>query len=301
MKKTTLYLDTILEFLGDSVINVIGDREGVFIDNLADVANTNETTLDWINPAKANEQQIAENSKAKVLLVDSSIEPIDSKTLIVVVNPKVALAKIGNEFFVTKYEAGIHPTAVVSDGAKIGKNVFIGPYCVIGDCIIGDNTIITSNVRLYNGVEIGSHCFIKEGAVIGGVGFGFEIDDNGNRFRFPQIGSVIIGDYVEIGANTCIDRGALSDTRIDDYAKIDNLCHIAHNAHIGRNAMIIACSEISGSCTIGENAWVGPNTSIRDWRNVGDNSLTGVGSVVVKDVPSNEVWAGNPAKPFKNR
>lgn len=299
MKKKVLPLSDLLDFLGKSVINVIGNRNGVYIDNLADVANVNETTLDWINPAKTNKQEIAESSKAKVLLVDSSIEPIIDKTLIVVANPKVALAKIGNQFFAYKYEVGIHPTAIISPNAKIGKNVYVGPYCVIDDAEIGDGCIIESNVRIYGCVIIGEGGKIKSGAVIGGEGFGFEKDDDGNRFRFPQIGGVIIGDYVEIGGNTCIDRGALSDTIIEDYAKIGNLCQIAHNVHIGRNAMVTACSEISGSCSVGEGAWIGPNTSIRDWRNVGDHSLTGIGSVVVKDVPSNEVWAGNPAKPLK--
>ena len=110
---------------------------------------------------------------------------------------------------------------------------------------------------------------------------------------------MIIGDHVEIGANTCIDRGDLSDTIIDDYAKIDNLCHIAHNVRLGKNNLIPACSEISGSCVLGDNVWTGPNTSVRDGRKIDSNTMIGIGAVVVKDVPANDVWAGNPAKSFK--
>ncbi len=147
--------------------------------------------------------------------------------------------------------------------------------------IIGDRCIIESNVRIYDCVTMGKNCNIKPGAVLGGAGFGFEKDKNGNRFRFPQIGSLIIGDNVEVGSNTCIDRGALSDTIIGNHTKINNLCHIAHNNVIGNNV------EIGANCVlIGEIK-------------VGDNSIIAAGSVVIKDVPENVVVAGNPAKIVK--
>lgn len=289
----------IIDCLGAQVQNVAGVYEGCYIDNLADVAHVNLTTLDWINPAKANKQEIAEKSAARVLLVDEDVAYVPGKVLIYVKNPKRALATVGNCFFVEKPKPGIHPTAIVSKGAEIAETATIGAYAVIGKAKIGDGTVVSPFVRIYDNVTIGKECFIKEGAVIGGAGFGFERDEDGNRFRFPQIGGVRIGDHVEIGGNTCIDRGALSDTILDDYAKVDNLCHIAHNAHIGKNAVVVACAEVSGSCTIGEETWVGPNASIRDQRTVGENSLIGMGAVVAKNVPDNEVWAGNPAKQMK--
>lgn len=298
-----LALDEIIRFLGDMVLEVHGPIENRFITNLSDVDHVKEDTLDWINPAKNNAQEIAESSKAKVILVSNnviytSVIKESNKTLLVVDNPKLALAMVGNHYFLGKPQSGIHPTAIVDKEAKIGVGVSIGPYAVVGKVTIGTGSIISSHVVIYDDVEIGEHCFIKEGAIIGGAGFGFEYDEKGNRFRFPQLGSVIIGNHVEIGGNTCIDRGALSNTIIEDYAKIDNLCHIAHNVKIGKGAMIIACAEISGSCEIGENVWVGPNASVRDWRKVESNTMVGIGSVVVKNIPSNEVWAGNPAKKF---
>lgn len=292
-------INELLECLGGQVLSVEGDTEGVYIDNLADIAHVNTTTLDWINPSKTNKQEIAECSKAKVILVDESVLTIDRKTLIRVKNPKVALAMIGNAFFVQHPKPGIHPTAIIDNEAVLGKDIYIGPYAVLGKAIIGDGTVISAHVRIYDNVVIGRDCYIKEGAIIGSEGFGFERDEDGNRFRFPQIGGVRIGNYVDIGGNTCIDRGALSDTVLEDYAKVDNLCHIAHNVHIGKNAVVVACAEVSGSCKVGENTWIGPNACVRDQRIVGSNTMIGMGAVVVKNIPDNEVWAGNPAKKFQ--
>lgn len=286
----------IIDCLGNQVQNVAGAHEGYYIDNLADMAHVNLTTLDWINPAKTNKQEIAEKSPARVLLVDEDVVYFPGKVFIYVKNPKRALATVGNKFFVKRPQPGIHPTAIVDDEAEIDDSVSIGAYSVIGKAIISAGTVVSPFVRIYDNVTIGRECFIKEGAVIGGAGFGFERDEDGNRFRFPQIGGVRIGDHVDIGGNTCIDRGALSDTVLEDYAKVDNLCHIAHNAHIGKNAVVVACAEVSGSCEVGENTWVGPNACIRDQRNVGCNTMIGMGSVVVKHIGDNEVWAGNPAK-----
>lgn len=306
MQKKIIEISDILELLRSDIIAVNGPIEKRYIDNLADFNNTDESTLDWISPNRVDRQSIAESSKAKVLLVDDSVQYSEKlqemqKTIIVVKNPKTALAKVGNRFFVNKPICGIHPTAIIDKSARIGSDVYIGPYCVIGKVHIGDGCIISAHVCIHDNVAIGSHCFIKEGTIIGGAGFGFEKDNNGNRFRFPQIGGVQIGDYVEIGANTCIDRGALSDTIISDYVKISNHCQIAHNVQIGKNTVITACAELSGSCVIGDNVWIGPNVSVRDRRKIGHNSLIGIGGVVVKNVPENEVWGGNPAKKLREK
>ena len=297
MSKITI--NDIVECLGSQVLNVVGGCEGVFVDNLADVAHVRHSTLDWVNPSKTNKQETVENSLARVLLVDETVRYVEGKVLVYVKNPKRALATIGNAFFVKKQESGIHPTAIIDKDAIISKTASIGAYAVIGKAEIGEGSVISPFVRIYDNVTIGDGCFVKEGAVIGGAGFGFERDEDGNRFRFPQIGGVRIGNHVEIGGNTCIDRGALSDTIVEDYAKIDNLCHIAHNVHIAKNAVVVACAEVSGSCVIGDDTWIGPNACIRDQRTVGSNSLIGMGAVVAKNVPDNEIWAGNPAKYLK--
>ena len=292
-------ISEIIDFLQEHLLEVKGNIDDVYIDNLSDATRVNATSLDWINPQKENKQQIAECSKAYTLLVDNSIQPIDGKLLLVVDNPKVCLAKIGNHFFVPQPYQGIHPTAVVSPNATIGNNVSIGPYSVIGAAAIGDNCVIDSHVRITDFVKMGSRCVVKSGAVLGSEGFGFEKDQNGNRFRFPQIGELIIGDDVEIGANTCIDRGALSDTVIGHHTKINNLCHIAHNNIIGNNVEITGCVNISGGNIIEDNVWISPNSSLKGYLCIGENAVVGMGAVVTKDIPSSEVWVGNPAKKLR--
>lgn len=294
-------LSDILQFLDNEIISVAGSTEGKYIDNLADFSRINETSLDWINPAKTNKQEIAEHSKARVILVDTSVAPIDGKTLIVVKNPKMSLAMIGNHFFKARWKPNIHPTAIIDPAATIGRNVHIGAYAVIGKATIGDNCVIDTNVRICDSVTMGRDCYIKSGAILGGEGFGYERDNNGNLFRFPQIGDLILGNDVEVGANTCIDRGALSDTIIGDHTKINNLCHIAHNNIIGKNVAIAGCVNVSGGNIIEDDVWIAPNSSIRGYVHIGEHAFIGMGAVIVKDVPAGETWVGNPARKLEKK
>lgn len=300
-----IYIKDILSFLGDKVLGIDGlqgnEKDTLYIDNLADAQHINETTLDWVNPARENKQATVQGSKARVLLVDDTIQPIEGKVLLRVKNPKLALAEIGNNFFVDKPKPGIHPTAIIHPEAKIGNYVTIGAYSVIGRATIGDFCVIDSNVSIYDSVVMGHHCFIKAGAVLGGSGFGYEKDTNGNKFRFPQIGSLIMGDYVEVGANTCIDRGSLSDTIIGDYTKINNLCHIAHNNIIGKNVSITGCVNISGGNVIDDDVWIAPNSSLRGYIHLGKGCTLGMGAVATKDIPAGETWVGNPARKLEKK
>ena len=306
MKRRKITVRDLLTFLDDSMIRVVGDAEGAYIDNMADVKHVSETTLDWVLPRRANKQEIAEQSKAKVMLVDPEVEYSEKmksagKVLIVVRNPKLALAQIGNAFFVEKYPAEVHPTAIIAPEAEIGEGVYIGPYTVIGKAKIGEGCVIESNVRIYDDVTLGRGCRIKPGAVIGGEGFGFERDSEGNKFRFPQIGRVVLGDDVEVGANACIDRGALSDTVIGDHTKINNLCHIAHNNQIGRNVTIAGCVNVSGSNVIDDDVWIAPHACIRGYIHLGQKCVIGMGAIVTKDVPAGETWVGNPARKMEKK
>lgn len=185
-------------------------------------------------------------------------------------------------------EPNIHPTAVIGKHAVIGKGV-----------IIGENTVIGHHVVIGDEVKIGKNCIVKSCAVLGEDGFGFERQSNGNSVRLPHIGNVVIHDNVEIGALTTVCRGTLGDTIIADGAKIDDHVHIAHNVHIGRGAFIIACAEVSGGVKIGERAWIAPNASVMNQLSIGDDSVVGLGSVVIKDVHHGIVVAGNPAKALR--
>lgn len=222
---------------------------------------------------------------------------IGENAFILVGNPRLAFAKVLAEFFVERKKPGIGQYTVIDPSAKIGKDVVIGNNCTIGrNVVIGDYTEILNNVALADGVHVGIHCRIKSNTVIGEKGFGFPLEEDGTPVELPHLASVRIADYVEIGALNTVVGGALNSTVIHSYVKTDDHVHIAHNCIIGAKTLITACAEISGSVAIGENCWLGPNCSIMNKIKIGDNCYIGLGAVVLKDVPSGAVMAGNPAR-----
>lgn len=187
------------------------------------------------------------------------------------------------------FPAEIHPTAL------LGKNVVVEPGCKIGE-----NVVLEHNVVIHAGTTIGRNSRIRSCSSVGGDGFGFERLEDGTPLRFPHLGGVVIGEGVEIGSCTAIARGTLSDTFIEDNAKIDNLVHIAHNVIVRRGAFVIACAEISGGVIVGENSWVAPNSCTHQKITIGEGALIGLGAVVTKDVLPFSVYAGNPAKKIRD-
>jgi UDP-3-O-[3-hydroxymyristoyl] glucosamine N-acyltransferase len=162
--------------------------------------------------------------------------------------------------------------------------------------LIGAGTFIHPTAYVADGVTIGRGCRIGPGASIGWHGFGYSPDPAGGWQRKPETHSVVIGDNVDIGANTCIDRGSYRDTTIGAGTKIDNLCHIAHNVEIGQSCLVIAGAEVSGSVVIGAGAWVGPNACIKEHLTIGARAMVGIGAVVLGDIPADQTWVGNPAR-----
>jgi UDP-3-O-[3-hydroxymyristoyl] glucosamine N-acyltransferase len=192
--------------------------------------------------------------------------------------------------------AGIHPSAVIDDTARVDPTARIGAGTVIGPGVtIGAHTEISELVVVVAGAKIGSNCFIAPGAKIGQPGFGYQRQANGEMMHFPHIGSVVIGDHVEIGANTCIDRGTIDDTIIHQGVKIDNLCHIAHNVEIHRDAVVIANSMIGGSVRIGPRAWIAPSVNVINGVSIGADVTAGMGATVVKPVADGQTVAGSPS------
>jgi UDP-3-O-[3-hydroxymyristoyl] glucosamine N-acyltransferase len=244
---------------------------------------------------------------------------IQGKTTIEVENPKLAFAKAA-AFLGAKASAksAVHPTAIVAQSAKLAPNVCLGPYVVIEDevqigegtlidafCFVGKGSVVGANCRLhprvtlYRGVKIGDRVEIHSGVVVGGDGFGYVLSD-GRQWKFPQIGRVEIGNDVEIGCNTTIDRGSLGDTRIADGVKIDNLVQVAHNVEIGSHTVIAAQTGISGSTRLGSHVMVGGQAGIGDHCRIEDGASVGgqAGVVVGKTVRSGEVMWGTPARPL---
>jgi len=187
--------------------------------------------------------------------------------------------------------AVIGPNAVISKGVSMGDNVTIEGGCVIGENVtIGTSSILYANVSVYPGVTIGERVIIHSGAVIGGDGFGIAYD-NGKWIKVPQLGSVVIANDVEIGANTTIDRGAIEDTIIERGAKLDNLIQIAHNVHIGENTVMAGCVGVSGSTTVGRNCAIGGGAGLVGHITIADNvQITGT-SFVTKSINNAGVYS----------
>ena len=220
---------------------------------------------------------------------------------IIVDNPRQAFSDVLTRFFAPKSkEMVISEFARIHNNAKIGKNVFIGDGTIIEENVeIGDNCFIGYNNTILNGTIIHNNVKIGSNNTIGGIGFGYEKNSNGDYIVIPHIGNVVIKQNVEIGNNTCIDRAVLGSTLLEENVKVDNLVHIAHGVRIGRNSLIIANSMIGGSSTIGENVWVAPSASIINKVDIGDDSLVGMGAVVLKPVVKSDIVAGNPAKSLR--
>lgn len=253
-----------------------------------------------------------------VIIKESDCHDLHCASLIVP-DPYVGFAKVAQLLDTTPIIAsGIHPSAVIEDGAVIGQNVGIGPFCyiqagaVIGDNVqiganctigpkasIGKNTKLYPNVSIYHGVKIGEFCLIQSGTVIGSDGFGYA-NERGKWIKIPQTGTVIIGNFVEIGANTCIDRGAIDNTIIEDNVIIDNLCQIAHNVKIGTGTAVAGCTTFAGSVTIGKYCIIGGTSVFNGHINICDQVTISGMCMVMRSIDKPGIYSsGIPAQTNK--
>ncbi len=244
---------------------------------------------------------------------------LPGKTLLRATNPKAAFARAAAVLMPTLAVAeGIHPTACISPTAQVNADAAIGPYAVVEEqarigagtqigahCVIGRNSWVGENCRLhprvtlYPGVRLGNRVEVHSGAVLGSDGFGYAFD--GARYwKFPQVGLLEIGDDVEIGANTALDRGSLDDTRIGNGAKIDNLVQIAHNVQVGEHTVIASQTGISGSSAIGHHVVIGGQVGIADHCRLEDGAIAGAqaGIPTGKTIRAGEAVWGTPARPL---
>jgi UDP-3-O-[3-hydroxymyristoyl] glucosamine N-acyltransferase len=246
--------------------------------------------------------QAASSSNAGCLLVQESFTGAGPWALVRVPEPRTAFARALSALYpATKPVPFIHPTAVIAETAELGSNCFIGSGCVIGDQVhIGDNTTLYANVTIYDNVRIGSRVILHAGCVVGADGFGFNLV--GEHYeKFPQVGTVEIGDDVEIGANCCIDRAALGVTRIGQGTKFDNLVHVAHNCSIGKHVVVAAQTGFSGSAVVGDYAVVGGQVGIGENAKIESRAIVGgkAGILTSQTVHAGEPVWGIPARPLR--
>ena len=257
----------------------------------------------------------AEKSQASAILVSQAFAP-SSKVLIRVRDARVAMARVLPLFFPPDQPpSGIHPGARIDPSAQIDPTAHIGPHCVIGagvrlgarsvlmggnhigrDCRIGDDVRLFPNVVIYARTQIGNRVGIHAGTVIGSDGYGYVFDEGRHR-KVLQVGNVIIGDDVEIGANTAIDRGALGSTVIGAGTKIDNLVHVAHNVVIGKHCLVMGQVGFAGSTHLGDYCVIASQSGIAGHLKLGHQAVVGAKSGVMRDIPDGGRVLGYPAGP----
>lgn len=278
---------------------ILGSTE-IYVTNALPLDQANHGSICFCRKTGEQALRMIENSNALVIICPNSLKlnEIQGKTLIQVNNPRLTYGRILSRFFFSRPIPSIHPTALVDSKAVIGKRVSIGPGTFIGECQIGDDTIIEGHVYIDSNVTIGNGVIIHIGVVVGTEAIGFERNNQGELEWFPQIGGTIIQDNVEIGANSVICRGALSDTFIGKGTKIDNLVRIGHGVIVGNDCIIVGGTIINGSAKVGNQTWLGPLVCIRESVKIGNKVIVGAGSVVHKDVPDGLVVSGSPARPI---
>jgi UDP-3-O-[3-hydroxymyristoyl] glucosamine N-acyltransferase len=263
--------------------------------------NCQENTLSWVNDK--NVAQIVHLQAGTIICSEKAVEILakenapQNANFLIVSNPRKYFADVLREFFAPKIPYSIAKSAKIHESAQLGIPIFIGENVVIeANCKIGNNCRIGHNTILHSHTEIADNVIIGCNNTIGGVGFGYEKDEEGQYILMPHIGNVKIEKNVEIGNNTCIDRAVMGSTLLKENCKIDNLVHIAHGVTIGRNSLVIANSMIAGSAVIGDNVWVAPSVSVLNKNTVGDNAFLGMGAVIIREVAENEKVVGNPGR-----
>ncbi len=295
------------------------------------VGNTAQQIVGPEQLDQASEEQISfigstkyfklwETSKACAAIVDEKfdIEPGEGRAFVKVKNADLAMATLLEQFAPPHPvfdqdihpSASIHPTAVLGQACQVGAGVYIGKDVVLGKGVIvypnvsifdntsiGDHTVIWSGTVIRERTKIGSHCIFHTNVSIGADGFGYRPAENGQGLvKIPQIGNVVIGHHVEIGANSCVDRAKFSSTIIGDGCKIDNLVQIAHNCIMGRSCIMAGHSGLAGSVTLGDGVIIGGSASIKDHTTIHSGAIVGAGSGVMNDVPAGKTVLGYPAK-----
>ena len=292
-----------------------GEKE---LGGVAPLESAGDGELSFIGNRKAMQQ--ADFSAAGCLIVPADYPSPTRRTVIRASEPRTAFARAMSRFYPTmEIKPGIHPSAAIGnnveigalasigahtsigDNTRIGLASSIGPGCVIGKrVVLGEGSVLHANVTIYDNVDIGRSVILHSGCVIGADGFGY-VFENDRYQKFPQVGRVEIGDFVEIGANSCVDRAALGVTVIGEGTKLDNMVHVGHNCRIGRHVVIAAQTGFSGGVVVEDYAVIGGQVGIGDKARVQSRAVLGSGCGILssKIVRAGQTVWGTPARPLK--
>jgi UDP-3-O-[3-hydroxymyristoyl] glucosamine N-acyltransferase len=262
-----------------------------------------------------------ERSQASALIIPREAPrppwPETTKSFVRAADPRRAFSRVLDLFAPKPHvEVGVHPTAVVGEGVQLGEGVSIGPLAFVGDravlsdgvvvaaqahvgadARIGARTLLHPRAVILERVTIGDDCIIHSGAVIGADGFGYTDAPDGRHEKVPQIGTVVIGDRVEVGANATVDRATVAATRIGNGCKIDNLAHVAHNCVLGENVVMAGQAGLCGGVLLEDGVVLGGQVGIQGYATIGRGAVVGAQGGVISDVPAGAVYSGYPAGP----
>ncbi|MDX2073919.1 MAG: UDP-3-O-(3-hydroxymyristoyl)glucosamine N-acyltransferase [Alphaproteobacteria bacterium] len=293
-KATPLRLSDIAAKTGSALS---GDDK--LIESLAPLDAATATDLSFLDNPKYIASFTKSAAGACFLRQKFALHAPEGMSLLITDQPYAAYATLAAHMYPAKRESGVHPTAIIGENVSLGEGVAIGPYCVIGDgVIIGDGTQIGAHCTISHAI-IGKHCLLHRGIQIGQDGFGFA-PTPGGLLKVPQLGRVVIGDHVEIGSNSCIDRGAGPDTTIGSGSKIDNLVQIGHNVQIGNHCVIVSQVGLAGSTIVGDGAMLGGQVGVSGHLSIGAGAKIAAQSGISADIPPGATYGGYPAMPVRD-
>jgi len=313
-----------MQFTAEQIAAFVGGRvignPSVQVHDVSPIEDGKQGTLSYVTEEKYL-PHLATTAASVVLVTESLLSTLDFRlstkaTIVAVENARQAIGQLlqGVSEFLRPRKQGVEQPAFIAEGVslpddcyigafayighnvKLGKGVQIYPQAYIGDHVtIGDNTIIYAGVKIYDHCQVGKDCIIHSGCVIGADGFGFEPDANGINHKIPQIGSVIIADDVELGANTTVDRAMMGNTYVGPNTKVDNLVQIAHNVQVGDSSFLCAQVGIAGSTTIGKHCILAGQVGVAGHITVADNVICGAQTGVAGSIRQPGQYQGSPA------
>ncbi len=311
-RKAPIPLGKIAEYLD---AEILGNAEEL-ISRVAPIERAGVGEITFLSdPKKA---RLLRTTKASALIVPRDTPPIEGKTVLLVDNPYVAFARAQRLFFPGPFSSGeisplarIHAEALIGEGveiqafacvekgARIGKGSILFPHTYIGEnVVLGERCVLYPGVKIYHDCHLGDRVILHGGVVIGSDGFGYAWDGK-EHLKIPQVGRVVIGNDVEIGSNTTVDRGTLEDTVIGNDVKIDNLVQIGHNVHVGDHTILIAQVGIAGSTELGQGVILAGQVGVAGHLKIGNQVKVAAQAGIHKDAKDGEILSGSPAIPFK--
>lgn len=326
----------ILSWTSGRLANSPAGVENIRVEKPAPLGNSTEIDVAFFF-SKVYQNDLMTANPGILVIGEPFLKPIEAAKLpcwgkaaiVVCQDPYLAMAIISEKFankcadkYTNKHDAKIHPSAIISSSAVIGGNVRVGPNCVIEDrakigagsilhsgctigqnCSIGSDCVLFPGVTLYENTQVGDRARIHAGSVLGSDGFGYAPIREGRRVvghqKIYHLGRVIVGDDVEIGANSCVDRGTFGETWIGNSVKLDNLVHIGHNSRVDHGAIICGGTCLAGNASVGKFATIGGLSGVANHVHVGDGASVGALSLVTKDVPVDGTAVGNPQRDYR--